>query len=126
MSRDGSGLRAKRAGAERRGRRAESLAALWLIARGWRIVARRRKLPMIEVDIVARRGSILAVVEVKQRPTLEAALMALTPWAALRLQQAARQLAAEHSRSGAKPLAARVDLIALAPGHWPRHIADVQ
>lgn len=111
--------------AERRGRRAESLAALWLIARGWRIVARRRQMPMIEVDIVARRGAILAVIEVKQRATLEAALAALTPSAASRLQQAAAQLAAEHGRSGAKPLAARVDLIALAPGRWPRHIPGV-
>jgi putative endonuclease len=94
------------------------------MARGWRIVARRRQLPMIEVDIVARRGSILAVVEVKQRPTLEAALAALTPSAAARLQQAARLLAAEQAR-GASPPAARVDLIALAPGRLPRHIQGV-
>jgi putative endonuclease len=115
-----------RADAERRGRRAETLAALWLMARGWRIVARRRRMPMIEVDIVARRGPILAVVEVKQRPTLEAALAALTPMAAARLQAAAAQLAAEASHRGATAVAARVDLIALAPGRWPRHIPGVQ
>lgn len=79
---------------------------------------------MIEVDIVARRGAVLAVVEVKQRPTLDAALAALTPAAATRLQQAAALLAAEHSR-GRSPPAARVDLIALAPGRWPRHIQGV-
>jgi putative endonuclease len=115
-----------RSAAERRGRRAESLAALWLIVRGWRIVARRRQLPMIEVDIVARRGGVLAVVEVKQRQSIEAALAALTPEAARRLQLAAAQLAAEQGARGARPLAARVDLIALAPGRWPRHIAGVQ
>jgi putative endonuclease len=96
------------------------------MARGWRIVARRRQLPMIEVDIVARRGAVLAVVEVKYRPTLDAALSALTPQAASRLQAAARQLAGEAVRAGQAPPSARVDLIALAPGRWPRHIAGVQ
>lgn len=108
--------------AEARGRRAERLAALLLMLKGWRIVARRRRMPMIEVDIVARRGRLLAVVEVKQRPTLEAALAALTPAAAARLRAAARQLAAEQGEG----CAARVDLIALAPGRWPRHIAGVE
>jgi len=111
--------------AERSGRRAEMLAALWLMARGWRIVARRRQLPMIEIDIVARRGPVLAVVEVKYRPTLDAAIAALTPMAAKRLQAAAFQLAAETGRGGRTPASARVDLIALAPGRWPRHIVGV-
>ena len=115
-----------RLAAERRGRRAERLAALWLQLRGWRIVARRRRMPMIEIDIVARRGNILAVVEVKQRPTMEAALCALKPEAAARLQRAAAQLAAEAVRPGKPAPSARVDLIALAPGRWPRHIAGVQ
>jgi putative endonuclease len=108
--------------AEQRGRRAEQLAALLLILKGWRIVARRRRFPMIEVDIVARRGGMLAVVEVKQRQTLEAAIAALTPSATARLRAAARQLAAEQGGN----LAARVDLIALAPGRWPRHIVGVE
>ena len=95
------------------------------MARGWRIVSRRRQMPMIEIDIVARRGSVLAVVEVKYRPTIDAALAALTPMAAQRLQAAAFQLAAETARDGRRPASARVDLIALAPGHWPRHIAAV-
>lgn len=111
-----------RAEAERRGRRAERVAALLLVLKGWRIVAIRRQLPMIEVDIVARRGGVLAVVEVKQRPTLEAALAAVTPTAAARLRAAARQLAAEQGGG----LVARVDLIALAPRCWPRHIAGVE
>ena len=111
-----------RADAERRGRRAERLASLLLLLKGWRIVARRRQLPMIEVDIVARRGGVLAVVEVKQRPTLEAAISAVTPAAAARLRAAARQIAAEEGAG----LVARVDLIALAPGRWPRHIAGVE
>lgn len=116
------GARGARAGAERRGRRAERLAALLLVLKGWRIVARRRQLPMIEVDIVARRGGVLAVVEVKRRATLEAAIAAVTPGAAARLRAAARQIAAEQDGR----LVARVDLIALAPGRWPRHIVGVE
>ncbi|MGL6043098.1 MAG: YraN family protein [Sandaracinobacteroides sp.] len=121
-----SGQARGRSAAERRGRRAESLAALWLIIHGWRIVARRRRMPAIEVDIVARRGNVLAIVEVKRRSTLDAALMALTPQALGRLQVAAAQLAAESGAAGARPVSARVDLIALAPGRWPRHIPGVQ
>ena len=98
-----------RQAAEKRGRRAEQLAALLLMAKGWRIVARRRRMPMIEVDLVARRGAMLAVVEVKRRATLDAAVCALTPWAA----------------EAGPGVSARVDLIALAPGRWPRHIPGV-
>jgi putative endonuclease len=116
----------RRRQAERRGRQAESLAALWLRAKGWRIVSRRRRLPMIEVDIVARRAGVLAVVEVKRRATLDEARAALTPWAAARLAGAARQIAAEIAAREGRGLTARVDLIALAPGRWPVHIEGVQ
>jgi putative endonuclease len=111
-----------RSAAEQRGRRAERIAALLLVLKGWRILARRRQLPMIEVDIVARRGGVVAVVEVKQRRTLEAAIAAVTPQAAQRLRAAARQIAAEQGPA----VVGRVDLIALAPGRWPRHIAGVE
>lgn len=118
--------RGRRAEAERRGRRAEALAALWLQLQGWRILARRQQLPMIEVDLVARRGRVLAVVEVKQRQQLAEALAAVQPAALRRLRQAAAELAARHGQRARAPLVARVDLIALAPGRWPRHIVDLQ
>ncbi len=113
--------RGRRLRAERNGRWAERTAALLLLLKGWRILARRRRLPMIEVDIVARRCGVLAVVEVKRRATLDAAIAAVTPAVAERLRVAARQIAAEQGAG----LVARVDLIALAPGRWPRHIAGV-
>jgi len=118
--------RAGHVAAERRGRRAEQLAMLWLCLKGWRIIGRRQRLPMIEVDIIARRGNILAVVEVKQRRTLDDALTALHPDALRRLRRAAENLAASHSAHSRRPISARVDLIALAPGRWPRHIVNVQ
>lgn len=105
---------------EKQGRRAETIACLWLMARGWRIVGRRRQLAMIEVDIIARRGETLAIVEVKYRQTIDAAIRALGANAARRLAVAARQLAAEQ-----RAPSARVDLIALAPRCWPRHLVNV-
>lgn len=118
--------RGRQIAAERRGRRAEALAALWLQLKGWRILARRQRLPMIEVDIIARRGRVLAVVEVKQRQRLEDAMQALRPAALRRLRMAAAELAARHGQRARTPLVGRVDLIALAPGRWPRHIVDLQ
>lgn len=55
------------------GRKAESRAALYLRLRGYRIVERRFKTRAGEIDILARKGQILAVIEVKQRQTLAAA-----------------------------------------------------
>ena len=75
---------------------------------------------MIEGDIVARRGDTLAIVEVKYRPTIDAAICAVTASAAERLARAARQIAIEQRAS-----CARVDLIALAPRCWPRHVVNI-
>ena len=57
----------KRQAAERRDRRAEALAALWLQLKGWRVLTRRVRTPVGEVDLVVRRGGTLAFVEVKAR-----------------------------------------------------------
>jgi putative endonuclease len=113
-----------RAAAERAGRRAESVAALFLMLGGWRILARRRRVAAMEVDLIARRGRTIALVEVKQRATLEAAVLALSPQALERLKRAAGQVAAEAAARGAAA-DVRVDLLALAPGRWPRHIPGV-
>lgn len=118
-------MTAQRRAAERAGRRAEAIAAWYLRAKGWRILARRLRMPSIELDLVARRGDVLAVVEVKWRPSPEGALVALTPPAVARLRAAAAEIAAREAARG-RPVAARVDLIALAPGRWPRHIADIR
>lgn len=80
---------------------------------------------MIELDLVARRGGVLAVVEVKWRAQRDAAQLALHPAALARLRAAAMELAARESARG-RPVSARVDLVALAPGAWPLHLQDLR
>lgn len=104
------------------GRRSEWVAALWLMAKGYRILGFRLKAPQAEIDILALRGGVLAVVEVKQRASLTNALEAVGHDQRQRLRRAGATLAARRpSLSGA---AVRLDLMALAPGKLPRHIPD--
>ena len=114
--------RARGAAARLSGRRQEILAAVWLMLKGYRIIGFRLKTSEAEIDLLAQRGKVLAVVEVKSRQTLEAALEAVTPAQRLRLLGAGRALAAR--RPGLMRLNVRLDIVALAPGRRPRHIAD--
>lgn len=128
-------LRRDRGAAEAMGRRAEGLAALYLRLKGYHILGRRITRPPIEIDILARQAGTLVLVEVKYRQTLDQAVMALSPEALRRLLRAADQLAREAAwKSATRPARpgppsvaanARVDLIALAPWRWPRHIRNV-
>jgi putative endonuclease len=102
------------------GRRTEWLAALWLMAKGYRVLGFRLKTPFGEVDLLVQRGAVLAVVEVKRRRTLEEALCAVGAVQRQRLLRAGANLAPRVGKPQA--LAVRLDLIALAPGRWPRHI----
>lgn len=103
----------------REGHGAEWIAALWLMLTGYRILGFRLKSRAGEIDILARRGRVLAVVEVKRRATLEAALGALTPQQTARLVAAAQQVA--RGRKALQGLDIRLDIVALAPGRFPRH-----
>ena len=75
-----------------------------------------------EVDIVARRGRILAFVEVKARPTDFAAGLALDPWRLRRVFVAAERLFERYRRPGDDM---RVDAILIVPRRWPRHIVNL-
>ncbi len=108
--------------ARRSGRRAEIFCALWLMAKGYRILGFRLKTPQGEIDLLARKGGVIVVVEVKRRVSLETALAAVTWRQRERLVRAAQSLAAR--RPALAGGAVRLDLIALAPGRLPRHIAD--
>lgn len=108
--------------ARRSGRRGEVLAALLLMARGYRILGFRLASPQGEIDILALKGGVLAVIEVKRRTTLENALEAVHAEQRERLRRSALAIAA--GRPALKAATIRLDLIALAPGRLPRHIPD--
>lgn len=107
----------------RQGHDAEWIAALWLMLKGYQVLAFRLKGRGGEIDILARRGRVLAAVEVKRRATLEAAALALGPDQHQRLIRAAE--AAARGRPALAGLDLRIDMVTLAPGRFPRHLRGV-
>ena len=108
--------------AERRGRGAETLACWFLRLHGWRILARRARVPGGEVDVIARRGGTLAFVEVKARASDADAAFALDRYRLKRVAVAAERLAPRYVREGDD---VRIDALFIVPGRWPRHLPDV-
>ena len=104
------------------GRRGEWLAALWLRAKGYRILARHWRAAGGEIDLIARRGALLAAVEVKARPDADTAAAALGPAQRRRIARAARAFLARHP--GLARLDLRFDVVLVVPGRRPRHIID--
>ena len=111
----------KRQVAERRGREGELRAALWLQAKGWSILARRVKTPRGEIDLVAKRGSLVAFVEVKWRKTTQELDHAIDQHRLSRVAAAVECMAHEYATQGED---IRVDVILLAPRSLPRHIVN--
>lgn len=114
--------RKERVAAFRLGLSAESRAALFLIAKAYRIVARRWKTPFGEIDIVARRRNDLVFVEVKARARIDDAAQAVTDRTKRRILAAAQLWLARHPEDAQR--AVRFDAILIAPGRLPRHIAN--
>lgn len=112
----------KRQQAEKRGRKAESLACWYLRLKGWRILARRARVPGGEVDVVARRGRTLAFVEVKARGDSESAAYALDHYRLRRVAVAAERLTPRYMRDGDD---VRIDALFVVPRRWPRHLTNV-
>ncbi len=110
------------AAARKSGRAAEVFCALWLMAKGYRLLGFRLRTPQGEIDLLAAKGGVVAVVEVKRRRNLETALDSVTWRQRERLRRAAQSLVAR--RPAFREASIRLDLIALAPGRWPRHIRD--
>jgi putative endonuclease len=108
--------------AEKRGRAAETIACWYLRLYGWRILARRARVPGGEVDIVARRGRTVAFVEVKARAGNDAAAFALDDYRLRRVVAAAERLTPRYIREGDD---VRIDALFVVPGRWPRHLANV-
>lgn len=114
--------RAGRQKAERRGHRAESLAALYLRLKLYRILERRVRNPAGEIDIVARKGSVIAFVEVKARTTRDAALASISVNSRRRIARAAEIWLGQ--RPGYTDFGSRLDVVAIVPWRWPMHIRD--
>ncbi len=112
----------RRRRAERRGRLAEWLCLWHLRLRGWRIVARGWRCPSGEIDIIARRGRVLAIIEVKSRGEIGVAATALAPRQRRRIARAAEAFL------GARPdlagLDLRFDVMLVARRRLPRHWHD--
>jgi putative endonuclease len=105
-----------------KGRRAESLAALYLTLKGYRILARRARTSLGEIDLVAARGEILAFVEVKYRPDADTAAESVRVRQQRRISGAARAFLARHPKFNEKTI--RFDLVMMAPWRWPKHILN--
>ena len=111
-----------RRAAYRWGLSAETRAAWWLRFKGYRVLERRFKVPVGEIDLIARKGRTLVFVEVKARDTEAAAIEAVTPKARRRILAAAdvwvarRPAYHDHDR--------RFDLVLVLPGRLPVHRLD--
>ncbi len=108
--------------AEQRGRQAERIAAWWLRLKGWQIVGRRMRTPAGEVDLVARRGGMIAFVEVKRRANDAQLDLAIDHRRLARVAAAAEILWHDLAKPGDDM---RIDVILLAPGRAPRHLTNV-
>ncbi|MDH3239836.1 MAG: YraN family protein [Alphaproteobacteria bacterium] len=105
-----------------RGRRAETVAALYLRCKGYRILARGFRTRSGEIDIIARRARTLAMVEVMYRPERDDAAHAITGAQKIRIERAAAGFLAGHPACAGLDI--RFDALLLAPGRWPQHIED--
>ena len=111
--------------AERRGRFAETLCVWSLRLRGWKVLARRltgkRGLGVGEIDIVAKRGKVIAFIEVKARARREDALDAVTGAQRLRIARAAEVFLARYP--GGESCDIRFDVMTVTRG-LPVHLED--
>ena len=99
---------------------AESKASAYLIAKGYRILARRFRTPYGEIDIVARRRNLLTFVEVKARASLDEAAYSVTPQQQQRIVAAAQFWLMTHPEHANFEM--RFDVVLIAPKHLPRHL----
>ncbi len=114
--------RAARRQAFRRGHAAEFLCLWHLRLRGYRILARRFRVPSGEIDLIARRGRVLAAIEVKARPSLAAAGEAISSHQRRRIARALEHFLARHPELAR--LTPRFDVMLVTPRRLPRHLAD--
>ncbi len=109
--------------AEKLGRHSETIAALLLTLKGYRVLERRVRTHAGEIDLVALApGGVVCFVEVKSRAAHVEAVESLGPRQQARISRAAELYLARKPGLGAKGV--RFDTVMLAPGTWPKHIRD--
>lgn len=108
--------------AERRGQLGEIFAAIYLRLKFYRIVARRFKTPVGEIDLIAKRFGELIFVEVKTRKSLGDMAMALESVNQRRITRAAQNYIAKNPHLADQSM--RFDVIFLAPNRLPRHVRN--
>ncbi|WP_188131453.1 YraN family protein [Mesorhizobium sp. NFR06] len=108
--------------AYRRGHRGEWLAALALMLKGYRILARRHRTKLGEIDLIARRGDLVLFVEVKARRTLIEAMEAIGQESERRIEGAADLWLSRQPDYGR--LSMRFDMVAVLPWRWPVHVEN--
>jgi putative endonuclease len=107
----------------RRGHRGETLAAMALRLKGFRILECRYRTRLGEIDLIARRGDLVLIVEVKARPTLAEAMEAIRRESERRIEGAADLWLARQPDYGR--LAVRFDMVAVLPWRWPVHVENI-
>ncbi len=99
---------------------AEFLARLFLRLTGWQVLAYSYAAHGGEIDIIAKRGSLIIFVEVKARQNRDAALLAIDGRKIARLSKAARHWLARYP--AAQRYAVRGDAILMVPWRWPERV----
>ena len=102
---------------------AEVVAGWFLNAKGYRILARRFKTPVGEIDLIIKRGRTVAFVEVKGRSTTEDGLYAVRPASAMRIRRAAEWWL-KTNPAFADNCDLRFDVVAIAPYRLIRHVSN--
>src|ERR1700704_4010275 len=110
----------RRIAAERRGRRAETIAAWFLRAKLYRVLARRFRTPVGEIDLIVQRGRTIVFVEVKHRSSEDAGVDAVTMKSRRRIARAAALWIGAHP--AAQSYDQRFDIVVAQPRRRPRHL----
>lgn len=113
----------RRKAAYRRGHYSEWLAALALMVKGYRILERRYRTRLGEIDLIARRGDLVLIVEVKARRSLVQAMEAIARQSERRIEAAADIWLSRQPDYGRFSL--RFDMVAVLPWRWPVHVENV-
>lgn len=113
----------RRKAAYRRGHYSEWLAALALMIKGYRILERRYRTRLGEIDLIARRGDLVLIVEVKARRSLVDAMEAIARQSERRIEAAADIWLSRQPDYGRFSL--RFDMVAVLPWRWPLHVENV-